>query len=779
MHRFACFLLLLSLLCARARAAEEVDLAGIEFFETKVRPLLVKRCYECHSQTAKKSQGGLLLDTAAGLSAGGDSGPPIVAGKPEESLLIEAVGYEDTLQMPPTGKLPEEEIAVLTAWVKRGAPLPKDGATVAKTRIDFAAGRKFWSFQPPVRHEPPAAAFPGWPAKPIDGFILAALEKQQLSPSPAADRRTLIRRASFDLIGLPPTPDEVARFVDDPAPDAYAQLIERLLASPQYGERWGRYWLDLARYTDKPASWDSAVAQAWLYRDWVVRALNDDLPYDEFVRRQLAADLTGVSAPPDLAALGFLGLSPTLWKELKLDHQVIKVTVAEEWEERIDAVGRTFLGLSLACARCHDHKFDPISNEDYYALAGVMAGTRLIERHIIPESAAAIVREAIAKVQALQAEVKKLEDAKPAPPENAAKAAELRAQIAELEKGTPNYHSPQAFAVDDAALYVLPDGPNATRLDYHPGEALDLAVQIRGNPANPGPVVPRRFLTVLSPEAPATFGRGSGRLDLANAIVTTGAPLSARVIVNRVWQHHFGRGLVETPSDFGSQGARPSHPELLDDLTARFIEHGWSLKWLHREIMLSATYQQASSYDAAKFAVDPDNRLLWRMPRVRLDVEAWRDAMLAVSGTLDAKLGGPAADLTSAENVRRTIYGRVDRYNLDDMLRLHDFPDALSHSPTRAPTTTALQQLFVLNSPFVQQQAAALANRLAAEHPGSVAEQVRRAYMLLFGREPTAGQLKLAVEFLTGNGSSAAPTAEAWREYAQVLLGSNEFMFVD
>jgi hypothetical protein len=602
------------------------------------------------------------------------------------------------------------------------------------------------------------------------------MEKRGLAPSPAADRRTLVRRASFDLTGLPPTPDEVDAFVNDPRPDAYPRLVERLLASPLYGERWGRFWLDLVRYADIREDWSESKAPAYPYRDWVVQAFNDDLPYDQFVQRQLAADLMPDAQPADRAALGFLGLSPTYWKELKLDRDVIKTVVAEEWEERIQAVGGTFLGLTVACARCHDHKFDPISQEDYYALAGVFASVRPADRPMIAEPLAATAQQARERVKALQVRLTQLQEKKPTSADARKQTDELNAEIEQLKK-TPSYETPSACALEDASLYVLADGPHRTKLEYKPGVAQDVNVQVRGNPANAGPAVPRRFLAVLSSGEPKPFRQGSGRLELARAIVTEGAPLAARVIVNRVWKHHFGAGLVDTPSDFGAQGARPSHPQLLDDLTARFVANGWSLKWLHREIMLSAAYQQASGHDERKRAIDPDNRWVWRMNRRRLEIEAWRDAMLAVSGTLTLERGGPSLDLGDARNRRRTVYGTVKRRELNDMLRLYDFPDPTTHSPGRLPTTTPLQQLFVLNSPFVQQQAASLARRLKAEAPGSIEERVRRAYLLLYGRAATEGQVRLAVEFL--HAKKPAEADALWQQYAQVLLGSNEFLFVD
>jgi hypothetical protein len=760
-------------------AAEEISAADREFFERKIRPLLAHRCYECHSQQAKRLEAQLSLDHQAGIRAGGESGPLINTEKPAESLLLQTVGYDGDIQMPPQGKLPAHEIALLEQWVHRGAPMPTDGSTATKKAgIDFAAGKQFWSFQPLRASEPVVAAGRDSAVPRIDAYLEQKRAAMGLAASPPADRRTLIRRATYDLIGLPPTPEEVAQFVADESPQAYEQLLERLLNSPHYGERWGRHWLDLARYADGNKTSLEVRGQAWLYRDWVVRALNADLPYDQFVLQQLAADHLPDHQPADLAALGFWGVSPEYFKELKLSPNLIKAIVADEWEERIDAFGRTFLGLSLACARCHDHKFDPVSTDDYYALAGVLASTRLIDRPVVAEAELAQVRQASGRVKTWQDEIKKLQTAKPAPADAKEQIAALQANIDTVRRETPHYDSAMAHALDDAAQYVLPDGPVRTKLEYQPGRAQDLAVQIRGNPLMPGRVVPRRFLTVLSPDKPKPFTTGSGRLDLARALVTEAAPLTARVIVNRVWALHFGRGLVETVSDFGTQGERPSHPELLDDLARRFIEHGWSLKRLHREMMSSRAYRQSSAFDAGKFAVDPDNRTLWRMNRRRLDVESWRDSLLAACGLLDRRLGGPPGDLGSPTNVRRTLYGRIDRSAPDDLLRLFDFPDPSTHAPSRQPTTTALQQLFVLNSPLVLQPAATLARRLNT-NTHEVTVLVNEAYRQILTRSPSANERKLGVAFLRTEGKSAGPSNELVQQYVHALLAGNEFLFVD
>jgi hypothetical protein len=762
-----------------ADAAPEIAPVEIEFFEKKVRPILVERCYECHSAKKQPPEGNLLLDRREGVLQGGDTGPAAVAGDPDKSALVKGIRYNDAeLQMPPTGKLPAAEIEVLTEWVRRGLPFPESEApTIARRTIDIAAGRKHWAFQPV--HVQPILSAPGDTASNrIDAFVSAALNEHGLSPSPLADRRTLVRRAKFDVLGLPPSPDEVETFAADASPDAYERLVDRCLASPHHGERWGRHWLDLARYCDVPESWREGDAQAWLYRDWVIAAFNRDLSYDEFVRQQLAADLLPGATPADNAALGYLGLSPTYWKELKLDHTVIKQVVAEEWEERIEAVGATFLGLTLACARCHDHKFDPLTTQDYYALAGVLASSKLEDRPIIAAELAAPAAEARKKVKELQTAADKLVAMKERNDEQEQQLESLRQQIDAL-KQTPHYDTPLAYSVSEASLVVLPDGEHRTKIEYHPGEALDVPMHIRGNAAKPGPVVPRRFVSVLAPEVAPNFKQGSGRLELAEAIVTDAAPLTARVIVNRVWQHHFGRGLVTTPSNFGAQGDRPSHPELLDDLTARFIEHDWSLKWLHREIMHSATYQQASTRDAAKHAIDPENVWLWRMTPRRLEVEAWRDALLAAGGDLDLRIGGPAADLDAADNHRRTVYGRVKRRELADVLRLFDFPDPVAHAAHRVPTTTPLQQLFTLNSPLIRQRSEALALRLEREGLADDFSRIGWLYRELFGREATKREAERGSEFVQAGVAEAGGAAEAWREYCQVLLGGNEMLFVE
>lgn len=769
--------LLVLLLYAQTASEPQFSEDDLEFFEKKVRPVLVQRCYECHSASADKPKAEFFVDNRAAILQGGESGEGAIAGDTERSRLIRAITYDDELlQMPPEGKMPAAEIEVLKDWVRRGLPFPTTKQiSRVKPGIDLEAGRKHWAFQPV--HQRSVDVTDPWVERKIDGFVLEKLRHEKLTPAKRASREKLIRRLKFDLVGLPPDPDEVQQIVRDESPQAYAQLVDRYLASPQYGERWGRIWLDMTRYADVLESWRESEAKPFLYRDWIVAAMNADLPYDDFVLHQFAADLLPGAKPEDNAALGFLGLSPNYWKELKLDHHVIKQVVAEEWEERIEAISATFLGLTVACARCHDHKFDPISQQDYYALAGVLASIKLEDRPIIRDELAQAAQAARAKTKASEAKAKELENLKERSAEQEQQLSMLRSEV-EVLKQTPHFETPLALAASDGAIVVSPDGPHRTKIEYKMGEHQNVSVHIRGMAANPGPIVPRHFLSVLTTNA-VPFTQGSGRRELAEAIVTESAPLAARVIVNRVWLQHFGRGLVVTPSNFGTQADTPSHPELLDDLAARFIENDWSLKWLHREIVLSATYQQSSERDAAKDAIDPENIFLARMIPRRLEVEAWRDAVLAVTGELDLSGGGAPMNLGDAGNRRRTLYGMVKRRELDDLLRLHDFPDPVNHHAAREPTITPLQQLFALNAPFLHERSAALiASRLSAI-PDDVEQRVDCLCRWLFGRAATAEEVAIASDFLSQSQASGVVRNEAWRQYCHALLSSNEFLFVD
>ncbi len=763
---------------------------GLEFFEKKIRPVLVERCYKCHSSETAKPKGGLRLDRRAGVFDGGDSGAAVVPGKPDESLLIKALSWSGVVsEMPPDSKLPDRVITDFREWIARGAAFPADSAPVAaKPRaVDIEQGRGFWSFQTVHARPVPQVSDPSWPRRKIDSFVREKLDRQQMRPAPEADRRTLIRRLSFDLLGVPPTLAETEAFVADEAPDAYERLVERYLASRHYGERWGRHWLDVARYAeDQPTSEATCKPPRFpfRYRDWVIQALNDDLPYDEFVRRQLAADLMDVPRS-ELAALGFLGLSPVYHKEPKLAADVISVIVADEWDERLDTVTRSFLGLTVACARCHDHKFDPIKTDDYYALAGIMASTQLVEWPLVEtthEEAAALteVQRQIIDVELRFDYAKKN---RKTPKAEGVDLAPFDAEVARWEaalkalKETKLFDGPIATGVRDAGLWINGDDPAWTLLDYRQGRPRDLPVFVRGNPANPGAMVPRRFLEVLSPRDATPYQSGSGRRELAEAIVRNSASLAARVIVNRVWGWHFDRPLVTTPSNFGRLGDAPSHPELLDDLTARFIESGWSLKWLHREIVLSATWRQASRSPNDYHDHDPDNRFLWRMNRRRLEAEAWRDAVLSASMELDPTMLGPSVSLDDAKHCRRTVYGIVSRQKPADLFRLFDFPDAKRHTENRLPTTTPLQQLFLLNSPFLQQQAEATVRvvlDVKLSRPEKIARQLFRRILL---RDPTTDELREAIGLVRSEAGEVS--RESWGFLAHSLFATNEFLYVE
>ena len=768
--------------------------AATEFFEKKIRPLLVQHCDECHSTDKADESGHLALDNRAALLAGGTRGPIVIGGKPDESLLIKAVRYLDPkLQMPPDGKLAEADVELLSKWVRDGAFIPDYGKDVANKKnksIDWDVARQFWSFRSLVRPVVPAVDAGLSIHNPIDAFVARSLKEAKLSSSPQADKRTLIRRLCIDLLGLPPTHEDVAEFIADERPDAYERLVDRLLASPHFGERWARYWLDMARYVDFTPDWQKNTDRAWMYRDWVVRAFNEDRPYDEFVQMQLAADLVPEGNPRDVAALGLLGVSPTYWKELKLAPSVIEVIVADEWDERLDTVSRTFLGLTVACARCHDHKFDPVTSKDYYALAGIFASTQVADRPLLPSPLAEQVVDARMALDKLQESLKKQKE------KDSDEAKKLQSQIEELRQAHPQIDALLAPVVEDSSVYVVPDGPDATKLEYRKRQSRDLPVFRRGNPANPGDIVPRRFLELFATRVESAtpgaeskmvpYAQGSGRLELARSLVNEASPLTARVVVNRIWLNHFGKGLVKTPGDFGQQGDRPTHPELLDWLASelvgmpevpQFARRAWSLKHLHRLMVMSSTYRQSSSIGTS--STDPENQFLARMNRRRLEIEPWRDAMLAVAGNLDDRLEGPGADLDQKSNSRRTLYGRIGRDEQNDMLRIFDFPPPTTHSPSRDNTTTPLQQLFVFNSEFVEWQATALAARLLAPTDASVVQRIERCYQLLFQRSPRPAELQLGERFLGQSTSGEAKDLDRWRWYVQSLFGLNEFLFVD
>jgi hypothetical protein len=577
--------------------------------------------------------------------------------------------------------------------------------------IDWKKEREFWSFRPPRFQARPEVRNKRWPSQPLDYFVLCRLERANCSPAPEADRQTLVRRATLDLAGLPPTPEEVQTFLSDKRPDAYSRLVERLLASPRFGERLASLWLPLARYAEDQAHQvgsDTTMfyPHAYRYREWVINAFNRDLPYDEFIRLQLAADKIDGDAK-NIVALGFLGLGPKYYNRNRVEVQ------ADEWEDRVDTVSRSILGLTVACARCHDHKFDPISAADYYALAGVFASTKMVNK--TPDG--------------------KIVDGK-----------------VSADKMPPD------------TFHVVEDG-----------EAQNLNVFIRGNVERKGPIVERRFLSLFSEGEPEPFKDGSGRRELAEAISSRSNPLTARVIVNRIWGLFFGLPIVRTPSNFGHSGMLPTHPELLDDLAVRFMENGWSIKTLAREIVLSSAYRQSSRAASRPSSSDSANELFGQMNLRRLTIEQWRDSVLFVSGEL-AWEGGTSLELDDLADHRRTLYARISRLKLNDLLMQFDYPDANVHAEKRSVTTTASQKLFMLNSPFILRQARALAARLNANPTEGDKARVHHAYRLLFAREPEGAELKLALEFLRKPGT---PESTRWEQYAQMLLASNEMLYVD
>ncbi len=790
--------------------AQDATPEAIAFFEKRIRPILVDNCFECHSMASKKQKGGLWLDTRDHLLKGGVTGPALTPGEPEKSLLLIAVRHTDKdLRMPPKGKLTETQIADLAAWIKMGAPAPRKAVsdkipatTPAKFGMSLEEGRKFWSFQPIKDPTVPKGKDASWPRTPIDHFILARVEASGMAPAPLADKRTLLRRVTFDLTGLPPTPDELAAFLADASPKAFAKVVDRLLDSPRYGERWGRHWLDVARYADTCGNAsDYPVPQAHRYRDWVIRAFNRDLPYDQFLREQIAGDLMpgGSDAEKNerIIATGYLASARRFGGDRMGEHHL---TI----EDTIDNLGRTILGSSISCARCHDHKFDPFTMSDYYGLYGIFNSTRYpfpgaevgrAQEDFVPLTSPELdvsLKTHRAKLAALDTEVKQHQtaeaEAKKAPdgPEKktrldaATKAlADAKKKRAQLDAEAPAV--PNAYAVTDA-------------------KPANAKIHLRGDPRRLGEEVSRHFPAVLGGQRLPGDGTGSGRLHLADWLTDSKNPLTARVMVNRIWQHHFGKGLVQTPNDFGKQGKAPTHPELLDFLATRFIESGWSIKKMHKLILLSATWQVASAETAENAKLDPNNDLFGRFTRRRLDAESIRDTMLFVSGELDERtVGGhpfpPAKSwgytqhapfVAVYETKRRSVYLMQQRLRKNTYLALFDGADPSSSTGVRLPSTTPLQALFMMNDPLAHHVAKKFAERVvvgAADESG----RLGLAYQLALNRAPTLDEHKDCVEFLQKYRArlttlkTPVPQVElqTWASFSRALLSGNEFVFVD
>jgi len=802
---------------------------GIEFFEKKIRPVLVESCYSCHSAGSEKLKGSLRLDSREGTLKGGDTGPALVPGNLDKSLLITAVRFkDDNLAMPPKKKLTDAQIADFETWVKMGAPDPRtaNAAPLALNRTE--QGRRHWAFQPVANPPLPAVQDTKWVQSPVDHFVLAKLEAKKLKPSAAADKRTFIRRAKYDLLGIPPTADEVAAFQSDTSPDASAKLLDRLLASPQYGERWGRYWLDISRYADTKGyvfEEERRYPYSYTYRDWVVRVLNEDLPYDQFLIQQIAADRLNLGDDKrPLAAMGFLTLGRRF---LNNPPDII--------DDRIDVLCRGTLALTVSCARCHDHKFDPIPTADYYSLYSVFASSKEPgdpPRIDMPGPKSAQTLAFDKEVETKQKKVTEFKEKKYA--EHLAKAnlPEMRAQVLALAEETLKQNNKEArkaaeakkldtlglsyfrqklkekkdpatlkdetikLTLDEATGFIGSDddffnGDDKKKIRdlqkevdaikaSHPGappramSMEDLATPVkqvvfkRGNPAVPGEEVQRQFLTAVAGPKAEPFKNGSGRLELAQSIASKDNPLTARVMVNRVWMWHFGEGLVRTPSDFGLRTEKPSHPELLDFLSRRFMDEGWSLKKLHRTIMLSSTYQQSSDDNAVSRAADPENILLWRVTRRRLDFEALRDSLLAVSGQLDLAMGGRSVDLqTQPFSGRRTIYGFIDRQNLPSVFRVFDFASPDSHSPQRFNTTVPQQALFMMNSPFVVERARQILNRPDFRDQKDTEKRIQSLYFGVYGRAATPDEVALGLNFIKASDplttEAAKPAPITWQ----------------
>jgi hypothetical protein len=713
--------------------------------------VLVNNCYKCHSRQAEKLKGNLSVEFRESLLKGGETGPAVVPGDAENSLLIKAIRYEDAdLQMPPKAPLTDQQIADLTAWVKMGAPDPRVAGALL-TSADWGKNRReHWSFQPLKKVEIPAVTDSNWVATPVDSFILAKLEANHMKPAAPADKHALLRRATYDLIGLPPTPEEMDAFVNDPSPDAFAKVVDRLLASPQYGERWGRYWLDTARYADTKGDINNNqdVPQypfAWTYRDYVVTAFNEDKPYNKFIREQIAGDqMSPTHDHQELAAMGFLTLGPRFNDNI---NDIIN--------DRIDVVCKGMLGLTVTCARCHDHKFDPIPQKDYYSLKGIFDSSvepaeepLLGEIKITPAYTNFIARyNATNRILSdAQLRLRALGRRGGAANPNANMSTNLAETRKQLQQQVRQAR--QALARLEANDPGSPPRANILRDTVKP---VDSPLFIRGEAGNKGEVVPRHFLTVIAGPNPYIYKIGSGRTQLANEIVNPKNPLTARVLVNRVWQHHFGEGFVTTPDDFGNQSDPPSHPELLDYLAQRFMDDGWSIKKLHRLIMLSSVYQESSENNPRYAEMDPQNRLLWRANIKRLEFEAVRDSILALGGQLDLSMGGPPVQLQQGEggySHRRTIYGVVDRRNLPEIYSQFDFANPDITMGKRYETTVPQQALFMMNSPLVVELARKLVNLPQfLSSPGPEAK-IRFLYEHILQRPPTEMEIKVGIEYV-------------------------------
>jgi len=790
---------------------------AIDFFEKKIRPVLVAQCYKCHSSKSRKIKGGLLLDSREALRKGGDSGPALVLSHPKKSLLLKAISYTDPdLQMPPKGKLSLAQIKDFETWIKMGAPDPRAGKIVWTKPDTFKTGEKFWSFQPVTNFALPKIQNTKWIKTPVDQFILAKLEEKNLKPVAPADKRTLIRRATFDLIGLPPTTDEIDAFLKDKSPEAFEKVVDRLLASPHYGERWGRHWLDVVRYADTSGcNSDYPIPAAYKYRNYVIESFNEDKPYDQFIREQIAGDLLPAKNDEEkfeqIIATGYLAISRRFGSRNAEFHLTI--------EDTIDNVGKGILGLSVSCARCHDHKFDPIAARDYYGLYGIFSSTKYafpgteIYRHpkdFIPLTSTTNA-ETVVEIQTeqaeLDAEIDKLQEQKTAlrhaeknkekndhksePPTEATE--EDKRKLLEVKAALEDARSRQRVLE-----FKMPQVEKAYAVSE--GKPADARIQFKGNPEDLGEVAPRGFLQILGGQKLPPEEKGSGRLELAQWLTAPKNPLTARVMVNRIWQHHFGRGIVESPNDFGTRGKAPTHPELLDFLASEFLKNNWSIKKMHKLIMLSSAYQISSSDDLHNSNIDANNDLFWRFNRQRLEAEEIRDAMLFISGGLDVTMGGehpfpPENEwrfsqhkpfVANYETNKRSVYLMQQRIKKQPFLEVFDGADPNATTGERPISTTPIQALFMMNDSFAHEQADKFAVRLGMAHLQE-SRRIDYAYQLAFGRHATREEIRVGEKFLKQCREDLQKTKvpadqqlrAALASYARVLFSSNEFLFVD
>ena len=765
-----------------------------EHFEKKVRPLLVERCWKCHGEETARSE--LRLDSREAIIKGGKRGRAVETSIPPASLLLQVVKRTGELKMPPDGPLSPQQIADLELWVNQGAIFPK-AAKIAK------AESSHWSFLPLASPKLPSVKKRAWVRNPIDQFILSKLETANIQTSPEADRLSLIRRLSLDLTGIAPTFEEIQSFLNDQSPDAYEKLVDRYLASPAYGERWGRHWLDIARYADSNGL-DENVAHgnAWRYRDYVIRSMNENLPFNQFIIEQIAGDLlphkTLAEKHSRLVATGYLSLGPKVLAEV--DKKKMEMDIIDE---QIETMGKTFMGMTLGCARCHDHKFDPISTGEYYSLAGVFKSTKTMEslvtiakwneNVIASEAEEKSFKEHSAKIAAskktaedfLEEQRKQLEAKDKLPKDKKATSKEVEAKLEESAKA-------ELKKIRDVTAGLEKSLPEvATAMGVSEGTVTDVAIHLRGNTERLGKVMPRAVPVVLSANKQPKFSeKSSGRLEMANWVASDANPLTSRVIVNRIWRWHFGQGIVASVDNFGLLGEKPSHPELLEWLAKYFTIHDWSIKDLHRLILLSSTYRQSSANVPESAQKDSGNRLYWRFTPRRMEAEVIRDSMLSVTGELDRSMGGSmlqvknrafffdhtSKDTTKYDSPRRSVYLPIVRNNLYEVFSLFDSTDAAVANGDRSSTTIAPQALFFLNSKLVMNSAETLAKRALGQ--GSQVEgQISFLYETALGRAATPSEIAHGKDFLARAGAITSDNpAKAMAALAQVVLASNEFV---